>query len=241
MFPYQSRSGRGSLSSPRSGLVIIIPMLGRAHRVLPVLESIREATPEANVLFMITVNDTEVRRAVIESGSKFHEMPSRNSGDYATKINTGVMSTTEPLIFTGADDLRFWPGWFEEAIAALTPGIGVVGTNDLGNPRVLAGQHATHFLVTREYARLGTIDQPEPGMIFHAGYPHEYIDDELVGTAKARNAWAMAIDAHVEHMHPNWGKGPMDGLYLQQRRRMQIGRSIYQRRRHLWEKNGGIN
>ena len=223
--------------SSGDGLVILVPMLGRPHRVAPLLESIREATPAATVLFLLTVNDTEVRRAVVESGCSFHEMPLRQSGDYATKINTGVLATTEPLIFTGADDLRFHPGWFAAALAALAPGIGVVGTNDLGNPRVMAGQHATHFLVTRAYAQLGTIDQPNPGMIFHPGYPHEYIDDELVGTAKARNAWAMAINSHVEHLHPNWGKGPMDGLYLQQRRRMQIGRGIYQRRRHLWEMN----
>lgn len=248
---YLLRSGRERWFSPRSlssevisinrvksdghGLVILVPMLGRPHRVNPLLESIRAVTPAAKVLFMLTMNDGDVRRAVIESGSSFHEMAFRQTGDYATKINTGVSLTTEPLIFTAADDLKFHLGWFEAALAALTPGIGVVGTNDLGNPRVMAGQHATHFLVTREYAQLGTIDQPNSGMIFSPQYPHEFIDDELIGTARYRRAWAMAIDAHVEHLHPNWGKGQLDGLYLQQRRRMQIGRTIYERRRHLWE------
>ena len=35
---------------------------------------------------------------------------------------------------------------------------GVVGTNDLSSKRVMAGTHATHALITREYAELGTID-----------------------------------------------------------------------------------
>ena len=34
--------------------------------------------------------------------------------------------TDEPLIFQGADDLRFYPGWLEAAKAKLAPGIGVV-------------------------------------------------------------------------------------------------------------------
>ena len=36
----------------------------------------------------------------------------------------------------------------------LTAGIGVVGTNDLGSRRVMAGLHSTHSLVTR--SRSGT-------------------------------------------------------------------------------------
>lgn len=217
-----------------TGLVILVPMLGRPHRVKPLLESIERATPRANVLFLLSSNDTTVRRVVGETGRAFQELPYRTVGDYATKINTGVSVTSEPLLFTGADDLRFWPGWFEAALAMITPGVGVVGTNDLGNPRVLAGDHATHFLVTREYTKLGTIDRPGSGMLFHPEYPHEFVDDEFVGTAKHRAAWAMAVDAHVEHLHPNWGKAKTDALYQQQPARMRMGQAVYRRRRRLW-------
>lgn len=218
-----------------TGLVILVPMLGRPHRVRPLLDTIEQTTPAANVLFLLSSNDTTVRRRVSATGRPFRELSYRPVGDYAMKINTGVAVTNEPLLFTGADDLRFWPGWFEAALAALTPGIGVVGTNDLGNPRVLAGEHATHFLVTREYTQLGTIDRPGSGMLFHPEYPHEFVDDEFVGTAKRRGAWAMALDSHVEHLHPHWGKAQTDALYQQQPYRMRLGQAIYRRRRRLWE------
>lgn len=154
-------------------------------------------------------------------------------GDYARKMNHGVRVTTEPLLFLGADDIDFHPGWFEAACARLTPGVGVVGTNDLGNPRVISGEHATHVLVTRAYVeRHGTID--EPGKVCHEGYPHEFVDDELVATAKARGAWAFAADSIVEHLHPSWGKAPTDPLYDGQRRRLVQGRRVFERRKRLW-------
>jgi hypothetical protein len=97
----------------------------------------------------------------------------------------------------------------------------------------MAGEHSTHSLVTREYAdNWGTIDGP--GQILCEAYPHEYCDDELVGTAKWRNAWAWA-DARVLHEHPNWRSDvPVDEVYAGQRRRMAIGRRIFNRRRHRW-------
>jgi hypothetical protein len=157
----------------------------------------------------------------------------RATGDYARKINAGYRSTVESLLFLGADDLCFHPGWFEAAIARLGPGVGVVGTNDLGSARVMRGEHSTHSLVTREYAdKFGIVDSP--GCVLYEGYPHEWVDDELVGTAKKRGAWAMALDSHVEHLHPNWGKAPNDVMYQQQATRMRLGQNIYTQRRTLW-------
>jgi hypothetical protein len=215
-------------------LVILVPMLGRPHRVAPLLESITETVPEARVLFLVSPADHAVHAEIDRAGRERLTVPYHRHGDYARKINTGYRHTTEALLFTAADDLRFHDGWFERAASKLARGVGVVGTNDLGSPRVKRGEHATHFLVTREYAdRLGTIDGP--GAIFCEIYPHEFVDDELVGTAKRRGAWVMALASHVEHLHPNWGKAPTDGLYMQQSTRMRIGRTIYQQRRHLWE------
>lgn len=214
-------------------LVILVPMLGRPHRVRPLLGSIEEATPGARVLWLLSEGDHKVRQAVGEVGGEILSLPFRPVGDYAHKINTGYRHTTEPLMFLAADDLRFHPGWFQAACAKLTPGISVVGTNDLGSPRVVRGEHSTHSMVTREYAdRYGTIDQP--GAILHEGYAHEFVDDEFVETAKYRRAWAFAVDAKVEHLHPNWGKTSPDRLYAQQQARMRYGRPIYQRRRKLW-------
>lgn len=214
-------------------LVILVPMLGRAHRVAPLLDSI-ETTCKARVLFLVSPNDDELHDAVTAAGCEYLEVRRLPQGDYARKINTGYRATTEPLLFLAADDLLFHPGWYEAAVAKLTDGIGVVGTNDLGSPRVMAGEHATHSLVTRDYAdQFGTIDGP--GEILHQGYPHEWCDDELVGTAKRRGAWAMALDSHVEHLHPNWHPDvPMDALYAAQHKRMRAGAGLYQVRRRRW-------
>ena len=213
-------------------LVILVPMLGRAHRVVPLLESIRE-TCDARVLFCLTPGDVTVLRAVEVAGGQCIMVGQKPAGDYARKINHGYRFTTEEHIFCGADDLLFHPGWYEAAAAELRDGVGVVGTNDLGSPRVMAGEHSTHSLVTRRYANLyGTIDQP--GAIMHEAYPHEWVDDELVETAKARGAWAFAGGSYVEHLHPNWGKAPSDRMYSKQRARMRAGATLYRQRRRLW-------
>jgi len=213
-------------------LVVIVPMLGRAHRVAPLLASIRE-TCDADVLFVLTPQDDGVIAAVRQAGVDHLLVERELRGDYARKINAAIAKTTHPLIFTGADDLRFHPRWLDLALARLRPGIGVVGTNDRCNRRTILGEHATHMLVTRDYVQTrGTID--EAGKFFHEGYPHEYCDDEAVETAKHRGAYAHARRSIVEHLHPMSGKAPMDDLYAGQTSRMQTGREIYLRRRALW-------
>lgn len=214
-------------------LVILIPMLGRPHHVAPLLASIDQTTPAANVLFLCSAHDTEVHDAIDAAGRQLEIVPYYPIGDYARKIYAGVLHTTQQLIFMGASDLEFHAGWFEAACAKLVDNVGMVGTNDLGNPRVIAGEHSTHSLITRRYANLGTIDNPRGGPL-HTGYQHEFVDDEAVETAKFRGAWAMAIDAIVKHLHPNWGTAPTDPLYAQQQRRMAYGHRLYQHRRRLW-------
>jgi len=214
-------------------ITILVPMLGRPNRVAPLLATIDATAPDAHVLFCLTPGDSGVLAAVRAAGRPWIVVDRRPVGDYARKINTGYRRTTAPLIFCAADDLRFHPDWWQHATAALTPGVGVVGTNDLGSPRVMRGEHATHSLITRDYADThGVIDQP--GAILHEGYPHEYVDDELVATAKRRGAWAFAPNSHVEHLHPNWGKGHVDALYRQQPARMRQGRPMFEARRRLW-------
>lgn len=216
-----------------SELVIAVPMLGRPHRVQPLLSSIDD-TCDARVVFAVSPRDTAVQRAIDKAGREQVTVSYQPTGDYARKVNAVYRATDEPLMFLAADDLKFHPGWFDAAVAKLGPGIGVVGTNDLGSPRVMRGEHSTHSLVTRDYAdTYGTIDRP--GKVLHDGYPHEWVDDELVGTAKSRGAWAFAVDAKVEHLHPNWKREvPMDQMYRQQAQRIRAGRPLFQRRQRLW-------
>ena len=224
--------------------LIIIPVLGRPHRARLVFDSIEDNTPEPHrVLFVANESDTdeiEAVRAIPGAGLMVMEgrhRPvdwERQPGDWARKINRAYRESTEPLLFLGADDLLFHPEWLFHARKELRRGIGVVGTNDLGSPRVMAGLHATHVLVTRAYAdRYGTVDGP--GRVLTEIYPHEFVDDELVGTAKMRGAWAFAFNSHVEHLHPSWGKASRnDPIYQLQRQRMKVGRYLYDQRKGLW-------
>jgi glycosyltransferase involved in cell wall biosynthesis len=211
-------------------LVILVPVLRRPRNVRPLLESVRATTPGARVLFIADPGDTEEHAAIAAEGAEMMIV----KGNYAKKINRGIAATDEPLIFQGADDIRFRPGWLEAAKAKLGPGIGVVGTNDLNSKRVMAGTHADHALITREYAELGTIDDPTKTL--HEAYPHEYVDDEFIETAVSRGAFVSAPDSIVEHLHPHTGKAEVDELYSKAGRRMLIGRQIYRWRRRKWAK-----
>jgi glycosyltransferase involved in cell wall biosynthesis len=212
-----------------SQLVILIPVLKRPHRVRPVLDSIAENTPgRLRVLFIPDPDDEPEITALTKASAEFIEI----RGNYGKKINAGVRHTTEPLLFFGADDLEFHPGWLEAAKAQLTEGIGVVATNDLCNPRVMRGELATHPLVTREYCKLGKIDDPD--FVLHEQYQHEYVDREFSETAQHRGAFAYAAGSIVEHLHPMVGKAPTDELYDRLWDRMYQGRRVYNRRMHKW-------
>lgn len=214
--------------------VVLVPILRRPHRVPIVAESLWD-TCDARLLFACTPTDRETMAAVDALGDRTgYVCVGWRVGDYARKINYGIRATTEPLIFMGADDLAFQPGWLSAAKAQMGPGIGVVGTVDLCNARTGPEiGHSTHSLIARWYVdQLGTVDGP--GAALYEGYPHEYIDDELVGTARYRGAYAHAADSYVRHDHPDCGRAPVDEFYSGQRRRMIVGRAVYHRRRRRW-------
>lgn len=220
-----------------AGVVVIFPVLRRPHRVFPLLESLAKSVPPGESyrpLFVCTRGDDDEIGKVLESGADHLIVDERARGDYAWKVNEAYRLTAEPFLFLGADDLFFHWGWLGKALDRMAdPSVGVVGTNDLGNARVMRGEHSTHSLVRRSYCdEFGTID--ERRKVLHEGYPHEYVDDEFIGTAKHRGAYAHAGDSLVEHLHPNWGKGETDALYEQQHPRMRLGRKVYWRRNHLW-------
>lgn len=211
-------------------------MLTRAHRVDPLIESIRHATTvDHTIVFICTEGDTDVIAAVAAHDDvRLEVIPPNERGDYAKKINHGYRVTDEPALFLGADDLRFHRGWFETASRHFRhPHVGVVGTQDRANHRVRRGLHATHPLVARSYVqRYGTIDEDD--LVLHEGYLHEFVDDEFVETAKARKAFVFEHHSIVEHLHPTVGKAPWDPLYQAQGARMRQDRAVFNARRPLW-------
>lgn len=213
--------------------MVLVPVLRRPHRVAPLIQSLEASGADARLLFIVSADDIEMRSAVDESGacSIVVDWPGGSPGDYAKKTNAGYRASSEPWIFTGADDLHFHPGWLDAALRHRPAQ--VIGTNDLGNARVIAGHHSTHTLVGRRYAdKHGTIDKP--GEVLFEGYQHEFVDDELVGTAKKRGVWAFAYDSIVEHLHAYYEKAPMDDLYAAQGERMAASRQLFTKRSRLW-------
>jgi glycosyltransferase involved in cell wall biosynthesis len=212
-----------------SEVAILVPVLRRPQNVEPLLASIKYTTDiPYTVLFICDSDDRDEIAEISRCGGNFICW----SAGYASKINIGMQSTDEPYVFLAADDLKFHPGWLEAAAAMMVWPVGVVGTNDLGNPSVLAGRHATHSLVARWYAEQGSID--DPTVFLHEGYRHCFVDNEMIDTARLRGAWAFAEHSRVEHLHPDWGKGQRDEVYDLGRSTMTKDHYLYESRKHLW-------
>jgi hypothetical protein len=215
-------------------IVVVIPVLDRPANAPRVIESLRRSGADARPVFLCSPDDRLELRACRRTKAEVIVVDwEPGPGDWARKINEGYRRSSEPYILLGADDLRFHPDWDRAALRRAREGIGVIGTNDLGNAIVMRGQHATHPIVTRAYAdEHGTIDQP--GLIVHEGYQHQWVDNELVQTAMSRLAWTFARDSHVEHLHPFWHKAEMDATYKKALSTSPQDRRLFLQRARLW-------
>jgi hypothetical protein len=208
-----------------SDLAVLVPVLGRPHRVQPTLRTFAETAPGCRVLFIADPDDAEEIAALDEAGADYISP----GGGYAAKIRAGVDVTDQSLIFTGADDLEPRENWLEAAESAMADGIEVVGVNDLIER---SRDHATHFLMTRDYALLPTLSG-DPGP-FHQGYSHWYVDDELIATAEHRGIYAYAPNAQMLHLHPMVGGAEDDPTYQKGRELRRHDAHLFRRRSRLW-------
>ena len=128
-------------------------------------------------------------------------------------MNHAYEGTTEPWLLLVGDDVKFHPGWLDQAQHAARDGADVVGTNDLHNPVVTSGERATHLLVRRAYVDERGASWDGPKTVCHEGYRHWFVDNEIVEAAKQRGAWVFARHAKIEHLHPLWGLAPDDDTY----------------------------
>jgi glycosyltransferase involved in cell wall biosynthesis len=179
---------------------VLIPTLGRPHRVPRLLENLAASTHAPNIAYFIVERDDDATlEAVRTAGARW--IVNQGASTYASSINTGYRETTEPFLFLAADDVVFQEGWLEAALHAMRdPRIGVVGTAD---PYWPLPDHSSHSLVRRRYieAHSGCLDVPDVVLF---PYHHGFTDHELVGVAKARRAYLYCDQARVEHHHPGW-------------------------------------
>lgn len=213
---------------------IFIPTLNRPHKLSEIALNITETTPEPHTIyFILEESDIESQKAVTELGEQY--ILNTGSSCYADCINTAYHQTKEPYIFLGADDIKFYPGWLSKAKACFLRGINVVGTNDLHHPGVLEGTHATHYLVKRKYLKTegGRVDMKDTVLY---PYAHNYTDTEFIQTAIARGTFMPCLESKVEHMHWCWGLADRDETYYKGFNENERDRTIYEQRRHLWDR-----
>lgn len=207
---------------------VIVPVLHRPANVEPFMASLQEATePVVDVWFVVEPDDDEEVAEVLHCGGRVLIHP----GTFAEKVNWAYGGTKAPWLFLVGDDVRFRPGWLEYASKVQEQtGAQVIGTNDLGNPAVLTGNHATHMLVNREYIDKVGASWDGPGIVAHEGYHHWFIDNEIITAAKQRGVWAPSLASVVEHLHPYWGKAEDDEVYQRGRERIAEDQALWQRR-----------
>lgn len=210
---------QSSVSPATDEVAVLVPVLGRPEHAEPFMRSLRASTGLATAYAVCDVFDIEAADAWKQAGAVVL-MANRTTADgddrpgtFAEKVNLGYQETSEPWMLLVGSDVHFHPGWLDHALYAAGDRYHVVGTNDLGNPRVLAGEHATHPLIRRSYVDEQGASWDGPGVVCHEGYGHWFCDEELVAVAKQRGVWVPALASKVEHLHPLWGKGGPDAVY----------------------------
>lgn len=190
----------------RQMIDIVVPVLNRPANAQPLVDSIKASTKVPHTIrFMISPFDWLERAACQETGAELTVVEwEPGPGDATRKWNLGYTFGEFPFVLLAADDLEFEPNWDVAALKqADRTGKGVIGTNDQANPLVRHGKHSTHPLVRREYIdTVGGTWHDGPGIVYHAGYSHQFVETELVNAAMQRDQWAFAMMSVVRHMHP---------------------------------------
>lgn len=206
---------------------VLVPVLRRPQNAAPFMRSLRASTGMANVYAVANLDDTTTIEAWSKAGAK---VLIADGVSFACKANAGYRQTTEPWMLLVGDDVAFHPGWLDRALQAAQGGACVVGTNDLGHPRVMRGEHSTHMLVRRSYVAEVGASWDGPGVVCHEGYRHWFVDDEIVTAAKQRGVWTFATGSLVEHLHPAWSKAVPDEVYALGQASAEADRKVFQRR-----------
>lgn len=193
---------------------VIVPTYGRAYKLAGVSANIHAATESpCEVIFSVEPDDTGSQEAVNGlPGDRLHV--STRKATYFGAVNSAFPHIRGRYFFTGADDLRFHPGWDTQVLGVMKDGTLVGGTNDLLNYHVQQGVQSTHIFIDRTYIEdTGGVMGEPPGTVFHEGYWHGYGEAEFCVTAIWRDVFAPCLSSVVEHLHWQAGKSPHDAVY----------------------------
>lgn len=206
-------------------VTVIVPTVAeRIHNIERLATSLRATTGLAELLLVV---DDEDHAAAVKKWGRTLIQP----GTFPVKVNAGYRDTSTPWVKVVGDDVRFRPGWYDHAqLVAQLYDAKVVGSNDLANPRVMAGQHATHWMIARDYIEEVGASWDGPGTICHEGYHHWFCDDEVVMKARSLGSFQAALGSIVEHFHPIAGKGELDDVYKRNDAHAVADQRLFERR-----------
>lgn len=212
-------------------IALLIPTYRRVDRLPELVANAVEQSPGAEVVLLMEPDEA------IEVDGATTLTRTVGFGSYAAAINYGYWQTKQEWVFAGADDIVFRRQWLRKVgqKAGLHPEADVIGTNDLGNPYVIAGTHATHYAVRRRYLdEVGGVVDEGPGSFLWEGYDHNYTDTEFIETAKARGVFVPCLRAVVEHRHFVFGKAEKDETYEKSYAEIDADEKLYKQRVALW-------
>ncbi len=229
-----------------TAITVLCPVLDRPQNAAPLVNSLRTSTHRAELIFLCTRDDREqidaCLKALWDTGTDWGRVLTvgweAGPADWSRKCQYGYDRAQTELVLLGADDLRFHVGWLEaiERTFAAHTDAGVIGTNDMANRAVIAGEHSTHPVVVRSYIdKTGGVVDEGPGRLMHLGYDHQWAETELVRTAMSRGRYVHCHEALVEHQHPIWRTAPMDATYTKALAKGSQDAGLFHARKHLWE------
>lgn len=217
-------------------VAILIPTLGRANALAPLIANLRATTPPVyRVCFVVDTADDETRRTIEEMAPANNYFMVFRDGSYPVKTNAGLFATSEPLVLPTADDVVFHQGWYEAAVNALSDSsVQVVGTRDL-TPATRDGRMVTMPIVRRSYINEQGAAWGEQRTVFHEGLHHNFVDRELWELACHRGVAVFEHQSVIEHKHPGWGTREADET---DRKGNQQGwdedKALFERRKAEW-------
>lgn len=220
---------------------IVTPTLWRHNRLRAYCENIFTATRSSCIVTFVAEGDDQATLDTVDELIAWdrrvrlliNERRACTTGAY----NTAMGHLVTPWWFASGDDLVFADGWDVPVMKLAAEGKWkVIGTNDLGNPDVLRGITATHFLVESDYilTQGGVLDL-RPGLAGCEDYQHNFFDCELVETAHERGVWVPCLESHVEHRHWVFGKSGIDATYARTRPFEHPDRVLWGERRKMFK------
>lgn len=211
-------------------VVVVVPVLGRPDHAARFMESFRANTPEGRAVVLAVLSPDDpvpeplwmaTMRAWVESGAHVDFLGNKGT-TFAAKVNYahgflrkpfGEIKDPSWLLLVGSD-VVFHPGWLEQVLmTAELSGAKLIATNDLGNAKVMSGEHATHPLINRAWIDEHGASWDGPGVLAHEGYRHCFVDNEWTMVARDAGVFAFAQNSMIEHLHPAWGKAADDATY----------------------------